>query len=287
VLTEPGDGVVINPPVYHPFSLLTRELGRTVVDVPLLRIEEGGRLDLEGLERAFAGGARVYLLCHPHNPTGRTHDREELAAVAALAARHGVTVVSDEIHSPMSMSMSMSMPEAVHVPYLTLGDDAVATGIAVTSASKAWNLAGLKCALIVTGGDAMHDRLTAGLPSHLAAHTGHLGVLASIAAFEDGEEWLDALVAHLDRNRALLGELLARHLPQVRYVPPQAGYLTWLDCRELGLGDDPAEAFLERGRVALSPGPAFGEEGKGFARLNIGTSSALVEDAVRRMAAAV
>jgi len=157
----------------------------------------------------------------------------------------------------------------------------------VTSASKAWNLAGLKCALIVSGDDAMHDRLTAGLPSNLASHTGHLGVLASIAAFDHGEEWLDALVVHLDRNRALLGELLERHLPQVRYAPPQAGYLTWLDCRELGLGDDPSEAFRERGRVALSPGPAFGEPGNGFARLNIGTSSALLEEAVRRMASVI
>jgi cystathionine beta-lyase len=280
-LTEPGNGVVINPPVYPPFFIVTRDLGRKVVEVPLLHVEAGGRLDLDGLERAFAGGARMYLLCHPHNPTGRTHDREELTAVVALAARHGVTVVSDEIHAPMSM------PGVEHVPYLTLGDDAVATGIAVTSASKAWNLAGLKCALIATGDGAMHDRLTEVLPSHLGAHTGHFGVLASIAAFDHGEEWLDALVVHLDRNRSLLGELLARHLPQVRYAPPQAGYLTWLDCRELGLGDDPSEVFREQGRVALSPGPGFGEEGHGFARLNVGTSSALLEEAVRRMASTV
>ena len=280
-LTKPGDGVVINTPVYPPFLVVTRELGRNVVEVPLVRIGGGGRLDLDGLERAFADGARVYLLCHPQNPTGRSHDPEELAAVAALAARQSVTVVSDEIHAPMTMA------GAAHAPYLTLGEKAVATGITVTSASKAWNLAGLKCALIVSGDDAMHDRLTTGLPSHLASHTGHLGVLASIAAFDHGEEWLDALVVHLDRNRALLGELLERHLPQVRYAPPQAGYLTWLDCRELGLGDDPSEAFRERGRVALSPGPAFGEPGNGFARLNIGTSSALLEEAVRRMASTV
>lgn len=280
-LTEPGDRVVVNPPVYTPFFVATREAGREIVEVPLLRLEEGGRLDLDGLERAFAAGARFYLLCHPHNPTGRTHDRGELEAVAALAVRHGVTVVSDEVHAPMTL------PGTTHVPFLSLGGDAAACGVVLTSASKAWNLAGLKCALIVSGSDAMHERLTERLPSHLAVHAGHFGVLASLAAFQHGEEWLDALVAHLDRNRALVGELLAEHLPQVRCAPAQAGYLAWLDCRELGLGDDPSEAFLERGRVALSPGPSFGEQGRGFARLNFGTSAALLEDAVRRIASAV
>jgi cystathionine beta-lyase len=141
--------------------------------------------------------------------------------------------------------------------------------------------------VIVTASDRVDHALSEGLPSHLPYHAGHFGVLATIAAFERGGEWLDALVHHLDRNRTLLTELLAERLPEVVYVPPQAGYLAWLDCRALGLGDDPSEAFLERGRVALSPGPAFGAGGVGFARLNIGTSSALVDEAVGRMAAAM
>jgi cystathionine beta-lyase len=137
---------------------------------------------------------------------------------------------------------------------------------------------------MVTSSAEMHEQLTEKLPPSLSFHAGHLGVLASVAAFEHGGEWLDALVAHLDRNRALLSDLLSAELPAVGYVPPQAGYLAWLDCRELGLGEDPAEAFLERGCVALMPGPSFGEPGKGYARLNFGTSSALLEEAVRRMA---
>ena len=280
-VTEPGDGVVVNPPVYAPFFIVTRELGREVVEVPLVRVDEGGRLDLDGLERAFAAGARAYLLCHPHNPTGRTHEREELEAVARLAAQYSVTVLSDEVHAPMTL------PGTTHVPYLSLGPEAAEHGVALSSSSKAWNLAGLKCALFVAGSPELHERLTERLPTHLAVHAGHFGVLASLAAYDHGEEWLDALVRHLDRNRELLAGLLAEHLPQVRHVPPQAGYLAWLDCRELGLGDDPAEAFLERGRVALSPGPGFGEPGRGFARLNIATSRALLEEAVRRMAAAL
>ncbi len=278
-LTEPGAAVVVNPPAYPPFFLIVREVGKVVVEVPLAPTAGGWGLDLDGLEQAFAAGAGAYLMSQPHNPTGTTFAREELEEVARLAERYGVLVLSDEVHAPMTM------PGTTHVPYLSLGEAAVASGVTVTSASKAFNLAGLKCAVVVTASAEMHEQLTEKLPASLPFHAGHLGVLASIAAFEHGGEWLDALVGHLDRNRALLAELLGEYLPAVGYLPPQAGYLAWLDCRALGLGDDPAEAFLERGRVALSPGPAFGEPGKGYARLNFGTSGALLEEAVRRMAA--
>ena len=151
----------------------------------------------------------------------------------------------------------MTMPGAAHVPYLSLGERGRRDGVAVTSASKAWNLAGLKCAVIVSGvGRDARAARASGSRRMLATTPGHLGVLASIAAFDHGEEWLDALVAHLDRNRdAARGAARRAPARRSRYIPPQAGYLAWLDCRELGLGDDPAEAFLERGRVALSPGP--------------------------------
>ncbi len=281
LLLADGEGYVITPPVYPPFFGVAAEIGRRVVEAPLHGADEGWRLDLEALESAFAGGARAFLLCHPHNPTGRSYTREELEAVSAIAAEYGATVISDEVHGPMTM------PGNRHVPYVSLGEEAAAHGVVISSASKAFNVAGLKCAVIVSGSDEMHERLVSGLPKHLPYHTGHFGVLAALAAFEHGGEWLDALVTHLDRNRQALTELLAEHLPQVGYAEPQAGYLAWLDCRELGLGDDPAEAFLERGRVALSAGPAFGEPGRGFARLNIGTSRALVEEAVSRMAAAL
>ena len=280
-LTEPGDAVVVNPPVYPPFFSVTREVGRRVVEVPLAVRDGDWELDLEGLEQAFAGGARAYLLSHPHNPTGTSFRRDELEAVAALAHGRGVTVISDEVHAPMTM------PGTVHLPFISLGEASASTGVVVTSASKAWNIAGLKCAVIVSGSGGMHETLEELLPSHLQYHAGHLGVLATLAAFDHGGQWLDALVRHLDRNRQLLGELLADRLPAVGYVPPQAGYLAWLDCRELGLGDDPAETFLERGRVALASGPTFGEPGRGHARLNFGTSSSLLEDAVNRVAASV
>jgi cysteine-S-conjugate beta-lyase len=279
-LTEPGDRVVVNPPVYPPFFNVTRLVGREVVEVPLLD-DQGWRLDLGGLEAAFASGAQAYLLSHPHNPTGTPFSRQQLLTVGELAAEHGVTVISDEVWAPMTM------PGATHVPFLSLGGAAAETGVALTSASKSWNIAGLKAAMIVTASERMNAALKEELSPHVGVHAGHLGVLASIAAFEHGEEWLDALVLHLDRNRNALSELLDEHLPAAGYTPPEAGYLAWIDCRELGLGDNPAQAFLERGRVALSEGPVFGEQGRGWARLNFGTSGALLEAAVRRMASAL
>ncbi len=277
-LTAPGAGVVVNPPVYPPFFTAVAEAGRRVIEAPLAAREGGWELDLDALDSAFSAGAAAYLLCNPHNPTGRVFTREELVGVAELAARHGVVVLSDEIHAPLTL------PGATHTPYVALGDEAAAHGLTLASASKAWNIAGLKCAVVVSG-SAAGARLSAKLSPSLRYHAGHLGVLASVAAFTDGGAWLDALLRQLDTNRRRLTSLLESALPDVRYVMPEAGYLAWLDCRGLGLGDDPAAVFLERGRVALSPGPSFGAGGQGFARLNFATSSALLEEAVRRMAA--
>jgi cystathionine beta-lyase len=280
VVTEPGDGVVISPPVYPPFFSTIVRFGLRVVEAPLAEGPSGWELDLDALERAFAGGARVYLLCNPHNPIGQVFSREKLEAIAALAERYHVVIVSDEIHAPMTL------PGATHIPFPSLGDEAAARAVVITSTSKAWNIPGLKCAVVVAGSAQMQRRL-AGMPEHLVVESGNLGVLASVAAFESGVGWLDELVDYLDGNRRLLGELLEAHLPDVGYVQPQAGFLTWLDCRSLGLGDDPAEVFLERGRVALVRGANFGAEGKGWARLNIGTSRELVTEAVSRMAASL
>jgi cystathionine beta-lyase len=278
--TAPGDPVVINPPVYPPFRSVIQEVERTVAEVPLARDGPGWVLDLDRLERAFAAGARAYLLCNPHNPTGTVARPEELERIGELADRYGVVVLADEIHAPLVLT------GARHTPFGGLRAPLVGRSVTLTSASKAWNVAGLKCAVAVAPEPPMRA-LIAGLPEEVRYRAGHLGVLAAIAAFEDGGEWLDGLLAHLDRQRHRLTDLLRRELPEVGYAPPQAGYLAWLDCRALPLGVDPAAAFLERGRVALSPGPDFGREGAGFARLNLGTSAALLAEAVRRMARAV
>lgn len=278
--TKPGDGVVINPPVYPPFFEAIPTLERQIVEVPLLEGEMRWELDLDGLEQAFGSGARAYLLCNPHNPTGRVFGRAELERVAELANRHGVFVVADEVHSPLLFG------GATHTHYAALGEEAAARSVTLTGASKAWNLPGLKCGLIVAGSDAVRDELRP-REKPLSDQTGLLGVFAAEAAFREGAPWLEELLRHLERNRQHLAELLAEVLPDVRFRPPEASYLAWLDCRALPFGDEPAEAFLEHGRVALTRGLAFGREGAGFARLNFGTSRALLEEAVRRMAAAV
>jgi cystathionine beta-lyase len=278
--TEPGSAIVIDTPAYPPFFPTIPEYGRRVIEVPLLRSADGWDLDFDGLERAFRSGARAYLLCNPHNPTGRVFSRADLERIAALARRYDVVVVSDENHAPLTLA------GVVHTPYVSLGEEAVPRSATVVSAAKAWNLAGLKCAVVVAGSAGLRAQL-ATLPVEVQTRAGHLGVLAAIAAYREGRPWLAGLLAHLDRNRRLLAELLAAHLPGVGYVPPQASYLAWLDCTKLSLGDDPAAHFLERGRVALVRGLDFGPNGVGFVRLNMGTSSALLTEAVLRMASAV
>jgi cystathionine beta-lyase len=217
-----------------------------------------------------AGRGAVYLLCNPHNPTGTVHTAAELEEVAELARRHGIRVVSDEIHAPLTTE--------VFVPYVSVAGD----GLSLMSASKAWNLAGLKAALAIAGPESTED--LARLPEEVSHGPSHVGILAHTAALRDGGDWLDALLADLDENRRLLTGLLAEHLPAVRYTPGQGTYLAWLDCRGLGLGDDPAKTFLKRGRVAVNSGIPFGTGGKGFVRMNLATTPEVITEAVRRMA---
>ncbi|MFF9275750.1 MalY/PatB family protein [Streptomyces griseosporeus] len=286
LVSGPDDPVVVNCPVYPPFYQFVRSMGRRVVEAPL---GVDGRIDFTALEKAFQKVARtagrgagrtsgrpVYLLCSPHNPTGAVHTTAELTEVARLSRTHGVRVVADEIHAPV-VAAGVSF-----VPYLSV--PGAEDGLSLMSASKAWNLAGVKAALAVAGPEAAGD--LARLPEEVSDGPSHLGVIAHTAALREGGDWLDALLAGLDANRRLLSRLLAEHLPAVRCTPAQGTYLAWLDCRALGLGDDPAEVFLHRGRVALSSGLPFGTGGAGFVRMNLATSPELITEAVRRMAAA-
>jgi len=279
-LTAPGAGVVINPPVYAPFFFRLQLLGRQVVEAPLLAGPAGVYdLDLEALDAALARpGVGAYLLCNPHNPVGRVWSTAQLTAIAEICARRGVSVLVDEIHAPLVL------PGAAHVPFHTLDHPAARQAVVFSSASKGWNIPGLKCGVAIAGsGQAaaiLAERWEALLPSNL-------GVLASVAALRNARHWLDAAVAQIHANASVLRALLDRHVPGVGYRRPQASFLAWLDCRRLEAGDDPAAVFLERGRVALSPGPDFGTQGRGFARLNMGTSPELLAEAVCRIAASL
>jgi cysteine-S-conjugate beta-lyase len=276
-ITEPGAGVVINPPVYAPFFFRIELAGRRIVEAPLAAADSGYDLDLDALDHALTRpGVGAYLLCNPHNPLGRVWSRDDLTGVAETCARRGVPVLVDEIHAPLVL------PGGTHVPFHGLDHPAARRAVVFTSASKGWNIPGLKCGIAVAGGTEAAAVLARRWEALLASH---LGVHATIAALRSARPWLDAAVAQIDANTRLLAELLAAQLPAARYREPQASFLAWIDCRELALGDDPAAQFLSRGRVALSPGPDFGSQGRGFARLNIGTSPELIAEAVTRMAA--
>src|SRR5215469_11356670 len=278
-VTQPGAGIVINPPVYAPFFFRLELLGRRVVEAPLaVSAEVGYELDLDSLEAALSQpGVGAYLLCNPHNPLGRVWTRDELTAVAEVCARHKVAILADEIHGPLVL------PGAKHVSFHTVEHEVAKHAFVFSSASKGWNIPGLKCGIAVAGAEQTAGVLQTRWEALLASN---LGVLATVAALRDARAWLDAVIAQIEVNSALLSTLLAEQLP-VGYRAPEASFLAWLDCRGLGLGDDPASLFLERGRVALSPGPDFGSQGRGFARLNMGTSPELLAEAVRRMASTV
>ena len=278
-VTEPGDGVIITPPVYFPFFDLVEESGAHVVEVPLMGgIDDGWSLDLDGIERAFKEGATAFLLCNPHNPVGLAHSAEQLSAVADLAVKYGATVVSDEIHGPLTFA------DATFTPFLAVSDNARKVGICVTAASKAWNLAGLKCAVMITAGG-KNQGIVGTMPLEVYWRTSLFGLKGSVSAYRDSVDYFDGILAALDANRQLLSALLAEHLPAVKYRMPQATYLAWLDFRALGWGDDPAAHILEHAKVALSNGPPFGEMGRGFARLNMACSQETLTEAVTRIAA--
>ena len=278
-ITPPGSGIVVNPPVYPPFRFRFGFYGRRIIDAPLTR-DETGRYDLDPAAIAAAlsqPGAAAYVLCSPHNPTGNVWSARQLEMVADLCQRHGATLLVDEIHAPLVL------PGARFVPFGSLRHEMAGHAFVFTSASKGWNIPGLKCGLAIAGSDQGAALLEERWEALVAAH---LGVLASVAAFTEGLPWLDAALHQLDQNRELLADLLSERLPAVGYAQPQASFLAWLDCRALGLGDDPATAFLDKGQIAVSRGPAFGGQGSGFVRLNIGTSPELIAEAVRRMALA-
>ncbi|MBN9214381.1 MULTISPECIES: aminotransferase class I/II-fold pyridoxal phosphate-dependent enzyme [unclassified Microbacterium] len=278
-VTTPGDRVIVTPPVYPPFFDTVEEAGAVVASVPLIDTVAGWELDLPGIEATLAEGARAVLLCNPHNPTGTVHSRASLAALAELAQRYGAVVLSDEIHGPLAYD------RASFTPFLTASQVAAEVGFVITSASKAFNFAGLKCAVMVAATDE-HTAVLRGLAWEVEWRTGLFGAIANNAAFGgESDAWLDSLLARLDLNRRLLAELLAEHLPLARYRIPDAGFLAWIDLSAYDWGDDPAVKIRRDARVALNHGPLFGPAGVGHVRINFGCAPELLTEAVTRIGA--
>ena len=278
--TPPGSPVVLPTPAYMPFLAVPGALGRELIEVPMVERDGRPTLDLDGIARAFERGGRLLVHVNPHNPLGRVFTAEEQLALAEVVEAAGARVFSDEIHAPLVH------PGSVHRPYASLSAATARHTVTATSASKAWNLPGLKAAQLLLGNDddAAHWEEVGSLYVHGASTP---GVLASTAAYDDGGPWLDGVLAYLDGNRRHLAGLLAERLPAVRWTPPEGTYLAWLDCRALDLPASPGAFFLERAGVALVDGPECGAPGAGHVRLNFATPRPVLTTIVDRLADAV
>ena len=276
-LIKPGEKVMLNSPVYDNMWRWIAEVGAQLVDTPLKEEGLDYSLDFAAIERDYQSGVKVHILCHPHNPVGVIFSKADLEKLAELAKKHGVLIISDEIHGPLVYQKEN------FTPFLAVSDTARQVGITVTSASKGFNLAGLKCALIITNSSELKERINS-MPISVAFRASLFGAAAATAAFSQSISWLEGVLASLDQNRLLIKGLIDSQLPAIRYRIPDFGYLGWLDLSQLGLGDDPAKTLLERGKVALNGGVMYGPKHKQFARINFGTSPEIITEAFNRIA---
>ncbi len=280
-LCEPGAGVVLQPPVYPPFFDAVRDTGRRQLNNPLLRGPRGYELDLDGLRQVCDAGTRVLLLCNPQNPTGRVFTRAELEGIAQVALERDLLVISDEIQ------WELVYPGHRHVPFASLGPEVEARTLTLTSATKGYNIAGLRCAVAAFGSAEMLRRFKS-VPSHVRGGLGTFGLGATEIAWTSCQPWLDDVMAYLDGNRRFLAEFVRTRIPRMGHQMGESLYLAWLDCAELDTaGLAPFDFFLERARVAPSDGRRFGPGGERFVRLNYATSRAILTEILERMARAL
>ena len=275
-VVNPGDLIMINSPVYHNMNNWIAELKCKSYDVPLTKTDLYYTLDLDAVERGYKAGVKAHFLCNPHNPVGTVFNKEVLAALAELAKKYGVTVFSDEIHAPLTYDATQ------FVPFLAVSETAREVGICVTAASKSWNLAGLKCATVVTAHPKQQERAKA-MPAAVHFRASLFGAVASATAYQCSD-WLDSAIETFDSNRNYLKKLLTQSLPTVGYRVPDFSYLAWLDLTSLNLGENPAQTLLEKGKLALNAGAMFGADSGNFVRLNFATSEEILDDAVSRIA---
>jgi len=276
----PGDDVLVEPPVYFPMLDAPENAGRVCKTVPLLEGPERYERDLDAFEDAITEHSShtppLLLLCNPHNPVGRVFEKTELERLAEICLHHDVVICSDEIHCDLLFR------EHSHIPIASLAPEIAAQTITFFAPSKTYNIAGLSCSVGVIQNPDLRSKVEAA-GSGLAPHVNILGYAAALAAYRDGQEWLDELLLYLEANRDYVQKYITAHMPTIKYQPPEGTYLAWLDCRETDISGNPYEFFLEHARVALNDGAAFGEGGAGFVRLNFGCPRATLSEALGRM----
>jgi len=279
-LSERGDGVVIQTPIYPPFLHAVAETGRRAVSSPLVAGPAGYGIDFDALEAAIDDGTRVLMLCNPHNPSGRAFTAAELDRLADIACRHDLVVLSDEIHADLMLDPRPHLPIAARSP------EVAARTVTLMSASKAFNIAGLCLAFAHFGSPALRARFER-VPGHVRGATHALSVCAVEAAWREAQPWQDGIVRQLRANRDRVAAWVRERWPAIGHFAPEATYLAWFDLRALELPVEPYDFFLAEGRVALSPGRNFGPEGSGHVRLNFATPPAILEQILARMDAAL
>lgn len=279
-LGSPGDRVVVMPPVYPAFYNWINEIHLVMTEAPLRETSDTTHLsyeiDFQALEREFVTGAKFFIISNPHNPLGMIFTSNELKEIAALAKKHDVVILSDEIHAPLTYKGE------IFTPFAAVSDDARSQVITLTSASKSWNLAGLKCSIFFTESPQLHEKLEP-LVKGIRHRASLIGAVAHVAAFDECDDWLDSAVATIEESSARFIELVGKSWPIVRISHPRNSYLSWIDFSDTALGEDPAVELLEKARVALSSGTPFGSGGARHARLNFATSHEILEEAVARI----
>lgn len=277
---SPGSAVIVPTPAYKPFLMLPTMMNRQVIEVPM-GVEDGKHVfDLDALQAAFDAGGELLILCNPYNPGGRVFRREELEAISELVARNEGRVFADEIWAPLTF------PGHHHIPYASVSPLSAGHSITAISASKAWNMPGLKCAQVILSNDA--DRQIWAVHGPWLEHgASNLGTVATIAAYEQGDGWLDDIKDYLDRNRRALATLVRNHLPGVEYEAPEGTYIGWLDFRKSAIPQQPAAFFKEKAGVLLTEGTDCGAIGQGFARFIFATPLPVMEEAITRMSRAM
>jgi cystathionine beta-lyase len=270
------DGVLVQPPVYPPIFGAPAHNGSIHQEAPLVQEPDGSwGIDLDAFEAAITDRTRVFILCNPHNPVGRVFRRDELERLAAICARKNVLICSDEIHC------DLIFPGARHIPIASLDAEVSRRSVTLMAPSKTFNVPGLRCSFAIVPDAALRRRLAA--DSRDFANVNNLGLVAALAAYRDGQEWLDQVLAYLQANRDFVASYIRRELPGVDMVAPEATYLAWMDCRRSGVTGSPQAFFLEHARVALHDGAWFGTGGNGFVRLNFGCPRATLAEALARM----
>ena len=276
-LIKPGEKVMLNSPVYENIWRWISEVHATTIDTPLSEDNLSYKLDLAAIEKEYQNGVKVHILCHPHNPVGVIFSKDQLSDLADLAKKYQVVILSDEIHAPLTYDAK------TFTPFLNVSQNAKEVGIAITSASKSFNLAGLKCAFIITDSSKLQERINL-MPPAVTWRASLFGAVASTAAYAESVDWLDGVLITLDQNRKLVEKLIATKAPAIKYRIPDFGYLAWLDLSALSLGEDPAAVILEKGKLAVNGGVLYGPKHKSFVRLNFGTSPEIITEAFDRLA---